>query len=256
MFSHNRNPPPPKIILSSNPLQIPSPSGEGSSYSSAAGGKSIGPELPDSEMWQDDFSSWGKWMKEYINEYTVTMDIKLLEDPPRDGISLFQTALIHAKDNKRSGKTTLSRSDGECIINQAGGVGQLGTFGDVTKAKVETGVWKRVVVAVKCVDSTEKDKKGELRTWVGTEAGVVLKEDTITANERFAIDPDSFFLFSSAQATMMPGTIAIRTIRIEKTFATDMYVMESRARDKVRITLKKNSQIFASGNRQHVFSHF
>ena len=76
--------------------------------------------------------------KKNINEYTITMDVKLKEDPPRDGISLFQTALIHVKENKRSGKSTLHRSEGECLINQAGGVGQLGTFGDTTTAKVSS----------------------------------------------------------------------------------------------------------------------
>ena len=83
-----------------------------------------------SDIWGDD--NWGtsKWHKEYLNEYTITMDICLQENPPREGISLFQTALIHAKENKRSGKVTLTRSEGECVINQAGGVGQLGTFGE------------------------------------------------------------------------------------------------------------------------------
>ena len=185
----------------------------------------------------DDFDEDGwassEWFKEYINKYTITMDIKLLEDPPRDGIALFQTALIHVKDDKRSGKTTLSRSERECLLNKARGVGNLGTFGDTTKAKVDTGCWKRIVIAVKCIDPKEKDKKGEMKTWVGTEPGIVLKEDTIVANERFAVDPDSFFLFSSAQTGMMPGKIAIRTVRIERAFASDKDVMEARARDKV-----------------------
>jgi len=66
-----------------------------------------------------DFSSYDtkKWFKEYINEYTITIDMKLLEPPSRDGISLFQTALIHNNTESRSGKSTLSRSDGECIIS-------------------------------------------------------------------------------------------------------------------------------------------
>jgi hypothetical protein len=139
-----------------------------------------------------------KWFKSYINEYTITMDIKLIEDPPRDGMALFQTALVHGKENKRTGKFTLTKSDGECIINQAGGVGMFGTYGDISKSKVETGHWKRVVVSVKCGNG-EKGSKGEMRTWVGTETGAVLKEDTIVADERFAIDPDGLYLFSSAQ---------------------------------------------------------
>ena len=39
-------------------------------------------------------------------------------------------------------------------INQAGGVGQLGSFGD-TKTKVKVNTWTRVVVSVKCVKSGE-----------------------------------------------------------------------------------------------------
>ena len=182
----------------------------------------------DDKDW-DAFDS--KWFKEYVNEYTVTIDMKLTELAPREGISLFQTSLIHANENKRSGKTTLSKSDGECMINQAGGVGVFGTFGDTTKAKVEVNMWKRVVVAVKCVEG--KDEKGELRTWVNTEAGVVVKEDSISANDRFSIDPDGFFLFSSGQNVMMPGKISIRTIRIESKFSSDADVKANRARDKV-----------------------
>lgn len=86
------------------------------------------------DPWGKDYGSGGKYStKRYLNEYTITMDIKLLEEPPREGISLYQTALLHVKENKRSGKTDISRSDGECMLNQAGGVGIFGTFGDTTK---------------------------------------------------------------------------------------------------------------------------
>lgn len=185
----------------------------------------------DLDFWDMDMTSNKKWFKEKINEYTITIDMKLNEEPPRDGISLFQTALIHSAENKRTGKTTLTRSDGECLINQAGGVGLFGTFGDTTRARLEPGLWRRVVVAVKCTDKA--NDKGEIRTWINTEAGVVLKEESIVANERFSIDPDGFFVFSSAQTGMMPGNISIRTIRVEMTFASDKDVRSNRARDKV-----------------------
>ena len=84
--------------------------------------------------------------------------MKLLEPPSRDGISLFQTALIHNNTESRSGKNTLSRSDGECIINQTGGIGIFGTYGDTTKARLEPNVWRRVVVSVKCID--KQNEKG------------------------------------------------------------------------------------------------
>jgi hypothetical protein len=62
---------------------------------------------------------------------------------------------------------------------------------------------------------------------------VVLKEESIAQNERFAIDPEHLYFFSSAQAGMMPGNIVVRTIRVEKSFATDKEVRANRARDKV-----------------------
>ena len=169
--------------------------------------------------------------KEYINEYTITLDIKLLDNIPNQGIALYQTSLIHSEENKRSGKTTFKKSDGETVISQNGGLGLLGTYGDTTKCKLEVGLWKRVVVAVKCAESPTD--KGELRTWIGTEPGVILKEDIISSNERFAIDPDGLFLFSAGQSAMMPGNIAIRSVRVEPVFMTDGEVLANRARDKV-----------------------
>lgn len=191
------------------------------------------------DAWPDMDDGWGdkkyggssKWFKEYINAYTITMDIKILEEIPREGIALYQTALIHCEENKRSGKTSLTRSDGECIVNQAGGVGMFGTYGDTTRARIDVGCWRRIVVTVNCAASS--GEKGEMRTWIGTEAGVVLKEESIVSNERFALDPDGLFLFSSAQAAMMPGNIAIRTVRVESKFSTDQDVKTNRARDKV-----------------------
>eukprot|EP01033_Poteriospumella_lacustris_P010457 gene10460-7435_t len=191
------------------------------------GGGGIGPD-----PWGDSYGGKSKWKtKQYLNEYTITMDIKLIEEPPREGIALYQTALIHVKENKRSGKADLSRSDGECLINQAGGVGIFGTYGDSTKARMKSGQWKRVVISVRCAD--DPNAKGEMRTWVGTEAGAILKEDAFAANDRFAIDPSSFYAFSSAQAAMMPGKIAIRTIRIENKALTHEEVKANRARDKL-----------------------
>lgn len=188
-----------------------------------AGGVSYGGTNWRSGVWKDP--------KVYINEYTVTMDVKLTGEPPREGISVFQTALVHTKEHKRTGKVSLNKTDGECTINQAGGVGMFGTFGDTTKAKLEPGMWHRVVIAIKC--SGSENEKGKMKTWVGTHPGVVLKEEAFDNNGRFAIDPENFYLFSSGQQSMMPGNISIRTLRVEKSYATDDYVRKNHARDKV-----------------------
>ena len=43
------------------------------------------------------------------------MDIKLNDAPPREGVSLIQTALIHAEEAK--GRTKLKQSDGKQKLN-------------------------------------------------------------------------------------------------------------------------------------------
>lgn len=85
---------------------------------------------------------------------------------------------------------------------------------------------------------------GELRTWINTDTGAVVKEETITSNGRFALDPDQLFLFSSAQTSMMSGNIAIRTVRVEMCFCNDKDVKTNRARDKVSYILSVMNNIY------------
>ena len=196
-----------------------------------------GDDLEDYDMWayDDSYPEEGYnsfYRKQYVNQYTITMDLKLLQNPPREGLSLFQTALIHSEENKKTGKVTLTRSDGECVVSQAGGVGMFGTYGDISKAKLELNRWKRVVIAVNC--SQNANTKGEMRTWIGTESAAVVREDSIVANERFALDSSALYLFSSGQSAMMPGGVAVRYVRVDRSFASDADVKANRARDKVQ----------------------
>ena len=67
--------------------------------------------------------AWGgfgfsKWFKQYINQYTITMDIKVNDDIPRDGISLFQTDLAYTEENAVSKSKSVKQSEGECTINR------------------------------------------------------------------------------------------------------------------------------------------
>ena len=39
-----------------------------------------------------------KWSTEYVDTYTITMDVKFENDPPPAGISLFNTALAYTED--------------------------------------------------------------------------------------------------------------------------------------------------------------
>jgi hypothetical protein len=65
----------------------------------------------DKNVWDldDDFGDWGKKFKQYVNQYTITLDMKIIDEPPREGIALFQTALIHSEENKRSGKVSRTK---------------------------------------------------------------------------------------------------------------------------------------------------
>ena len=176
-----------------------------------------------SSFWQ---SSW----KEWVNEYTVTMDIKI-QDPPREGLALFQTALVHAEDKGQgNSRGRIKQSDGEALISPAGGVGVLGYFGD-TKAHVKANRWHRVAVSVKCC--ADSKQKGEMLTYVDAVPGAVVKSEAISANGRFAIDPAAFFVFSSSQAAMMTRTIAVRTIRVEAKCSDDKDAKAGLARDRV-----------------------
>ena len=65
-------------------------------------------------------SGWGKWSTDYINEYTITMDIKMVDDEtPANGLSLYQTALMHSEEDN-TGKKPLQSSEGETIVNSQG----------------------------------------------------------------------------------------------------------------------------------------
>jgi hypothetical protein len=55
----------------------------------------------------------------------------------------------------------------------------------------------------------------------------------VAAPGRFEIDCSHLFLFSSADAAMMPGNILLRTVRVEERPSTDATVLADRARDKL-----------------------
>lgn len=128
------------------------------------------------------------------------------------------------------------QTNGETFINCDGGVGQLGTFGDVGKTRVTPGKWHRIVIAIKCAsaDGTDSDKeKGELRTWIDSIPCCVLRSDEIHRGGRFECDPKHFYLFSSNDACMMPGRILLRMVKVEEGMATDDSVLKRNAQDKI-----------------------
>ena len=175
--------------------------------------------------------AWKGSFKEWMNEYTVTMDIKVQDELPGSGVALIQTALVHAGSGHRNMRGKLVQSEGEALVSSAGGVGVLGTFGDVTKARVRPNRWHRVAVSVKCTDDAKV--KGEVLTWVDATSGAVVRSEAVTCNGRFAIDPSALFLFSSAQPAMMNRTIAVRTVRVVARASDDACAKADLARDRV-----------------------
>jgi hypothetical protein len=75
--------------------------------------------------------------------------------------------------------------------------------------------------------------EGELRTWIDTVPACVVRSEGIAAGSRFELDVESLFLFSSSDPAMMPGGVAVRTVRVESVFADDDNVLANRARDRV-----------------------
>ena len=104
-------------------------------------------------------SNWLNKMIDNVNEYTITMDVKFNSGVPEEGFSLFQTALVHAIENK-DGEVLISRSNGECHVGNNGGVGILGKYGNTVKSKIKVGKWHRIVISVKCVLVKEDDQFG------------------------------------------------------------------------------------------------
>jgi hypothetical protein len=116
---------------------------------------------------------WAKTtMKQKVNEYTVTMDIKILDDIPREGVALFQTGLVQVGGRSPSEHGQIKQTDGEALVASNGGVGILGSFGDVSKAQIKRNRWHRVTVSVKC--SADPKQNGELLSWVDAAAGAVV----------------------------------------------------------------------------------
>jgi len=178
----------------------------------------------------DDFDYLGQAFKTFVNVYTITMDIQVENEIPRNGLSLFQTQLVHLEENPRTGKTKVKQSDGECLVNSEGGVGVFGAFGDISKTKIVKSKWHRIVISV---SAHEDSGKGNVKTWVdGIPCATIFHED-ISKDGRFAVDPSSLFLFSSKNHSMMPGNILVRHIRIESEVATNDTVLMNRARDQL-----------------------
>jgi len=184
--------------------------------------------------------SWGgydasRWDKDWapkplrVNEYTITLDIKLKNEPPREGLALFQTSLVFLEENPSSGRKTVKQSDGEAVIGSNGGVGTFGTLGDTSKVKVDVGRWRRVCVSVKNVS----EGKGELRTWIDGVPCAVIRRDAISTDSRFSLDGESLYLFSSQKASMMPGDVLVRTVRVTFGESNDESVKLQHAANKI-----------------------
>ncbi|KAH9261268.1 hypothetical protein BASA81_000972 [Batrachochytrium salamandrivorans] len=181
----------------------------------------------DASGWDKDL--WGVGLKNYVNEYTITFDLKLKTEPSRDGLSLFQTSLVYTEENPASGRKTTKQSDGECVVGGNCGVGIFGQFGDVVRAKLDCESWKRVVVSVRNVT----EGKGEMRTWIDSVPCAVVKRDAFAVDGRFAVDGESLYLFSSQKPGMMPGGVLLRTVRVQHGASTDETVKMQHAKDKV-----------------------
>lgn len=94
-------------------------------------------------------------------------------------------------------------------------------------------------MSVKCAKKGEGSgasgpaAKGEMHTFIDAKPAALVRQEAITAGERFALDCDGLFVFSSRNPSMMPGGCLLRTVRVEAGFCSEAEVKEARARDKV-----------------------
>jgi hypothetical protein len=190
------------------------------------------------------------------------MDVKFDEDPPPEGLSLFQARVAYVDPGPDGSGRGIVSSDGECVVNAAGGVGRLGAYGDVTKAKVEANRWRRVVITVRCKDQQRPQQPQQqpqqtmgfgfgatessatngapqttdgMRTYVDSKPCATVEGEggEFAARGRYSIDADhGLLLFSSTDSASMPG-IAVRYVRVDQACATPQQVAADRARDRV-----------------------
>jgi hypothetical protein len=216
-------------------------------------------------------------LKEPINEYTVTMDIKLIEDvmPPANGngVALLSTKLYYVHEDIKKKLKKIKASDSELQLNSKGGIGKFGQYGDTARVRLTPARWHRVVVTVRCKDPPKKKKTkksghfgqrapstndwgddsfgggggkknntknagGEMRTYIDTKPCCTISGDAVAAqwfkkNGRFALDAKALYLFSSGNEAMMPGSIAVRYVRVSSKFSSPEDVKSMRARDKI-----------------------
>ena len=147
-----------------------------------------------------------------INDYTITMDIKLDKLPDND-ISLFV-----ANDFAEI------ESEGETYIYKSGGVGVFGEPG-VSESWLKPGKWSRVVITVGHGWQNRDDRK--LITYVnGKKCSSVSRGIFSIGDSRFAVNPLAFYLFKSARNSLMPGNIKLKYVKFSPNYTTPEKVRE------------------------------
>jgi hypothetical protein len=188
---------------------------------------------------KNDFASyfadmtWGADKKEVKDEYSITIDFKVMDAIPPGGLSLYQTALCHSAGGKDA-KGAVRQTDGECKISGAGGIGNFGTFGDTSESKISPHEWNRVVITVACKgDGTDNKVKGEMSTYLNGTSCAKIKRKEIAQSDRFSLNENEMYLFSSSKVAMMGSTVAIRTVRIDSVCISKQQVKSLKAQDKI-----------------------
>ena len=161
-------------------------------------------------------------------EYTITMDVRLDGLAPGEDSALFQTSLSRPVEGEASaagttrGGVTFEPSNGECTVAPNGGVGTLGSFGDVTRHRLRTGRWVRLTICVEAkgagpgkVKAGDKEPmRGRMRTWLnGFPLADVIGEEI--DGPTYGLRDVSLFLFSAGDPARMRGSFSIRTLRVE-----------------------------------------
>ena len=196
-----------------------------------------------------------------LDSYTITVDMKIPERLENQVISLYQTRL------KRKGST----NEGEALINESGGIGQFGNYGDTSKVKIEVGRRQRVVITVDCKGTfllkeihnttnnmyTHNTGDGTMTTYVDAKkCAEITRSGMFIPGERFSLDCEKgLYLFSSGKEDLMPGGVAITLVRVDSYCMTEAEVKQQRMRDRVFNIWGTFIPLYDAHTRIHTHTH-
>ena len=78
---------------------------------------------------------------------------------------MLSTRLYYVHKDIQTKTNKIKISDGEVAMNNQGGIGKFGSYGDTIRNKIIQNKWHRIAITVKCKDPPDKKKKKKSGTF-------------------------------------------------------------------------------------------